>query len=140
MTVSVSLAQDFISPARHKLLYDLSHPVSFVRCHRIALCTYFHLKVGWRLWRHIKLFPTNTNLIKTDVLDISFILNTGKYFPFKKPNNTPLYIHSKSNHPLPIMKQLPSMTNKRISNLFCDETEFNKAKITYETALKNNGY
>ena len=38
------------------------------------------------------------------------------------------------------MKQLPSMTNKRISNLFCDETEFNKAKITYETALKNNGY
>ena len=29
------------------------------------------------------------------------------------------------------------MTNNRISSLSCDETEFNKAKITYETALKN---
>ena len=32
------------------------------------------------------------------------------------------------------------MTNKRISNLCCDKTEFNKAKITYEKTLKNNGY
>ena len=32
------------------------------------------------------------------------------------------------------------MTNKGISNLSCEETEFNKAKITYKTALKNSGY
>ena len=38
------------------------------------------------------------------------------------------------------MNQLPSMTYKRISSLSCDEIEFNKAKITYETALKNSGY
>ena len=82
----------------------------------------------------------DTNLIETDFSDVSFNLNTGKYFPFKKPNNAPLYIHSKSNHPPSIIKQLPSMTNKRISSLSCDETEFNKAKITYETALKNNEY
>ena len=82
----------------------------------------------------------DTNLIETDFLDVSFNLNTGKYFPFKKPNNTPLYIHSKSNHPPSIIKQLPSMTNKRISSLSCDEIEFNKAKITYKTALKNSGY
>ena len=30
----------------------------------------------------------DTNLIETDVLDVSFNSNTGKYFPFKKPNNT----------------------------------------------------
>ena len=82
----------------------------------------------------------DTNLIETDFLDVSSNLNTGKYFPFKKQNNTPLYIHSKSNHPPSIIKQLPSMTNKRISSLSSDETEFNKAKITYETALKNSGY
>ena len=70
----------------------------------------------------------DTNLIETDFSDVSFNLNTGKYFPFKKPNNTPLYIHSKSNHPPSIIKQLPSMTNKRISSLSCDETD--KAKIT----------
>ena len=32
----------------------------------------------------------DTNLIETDFLDVSFNLNTGKYFPFKKLNNTPL--------------------------------------------------
>ena len=31
----------------------------------------------------------DANLIETDFLDVSN-LNTGKYFPFKKPNNTPL--------------------------------------------------
>ena len=82
----------------------------------------------------------DTNLIETEFLDVFFNLNTGKYFPFKKPNNTPLYIHSKSSHPSSIIKQLPSMTNKRISSLSCDKTELNKAKITYETALKNSGY
>ena len=70
----------------------------------------------------------DTNLIETDFLDVSFNLNTEKYFPFRKPNNAPLYIHSKSNHPPSIIKQLPSMTNKRISSLSCDET--GKAKIT----------
>ena len=34
----------------------------------------------------------DTNLIETDFLDVSFNLNTGKYFPCKKPSNTPLYI------------------------------------------------
>ena len=32
------------------------------------------------------------------------------------------------------------MTNKRIPSLSCDKIEFNKAKITYETTLKNSGY
>ena len=82
----------------------------------------------------------DTNLIETDFLDVSFNLNTEKYFPFRKPNNAPLYIHSKSNHPPSIIKQLPSMTNKRISSLSCDETEFNKAKIMYEMVLKKSGY
>ena len=35
----------------------------------------------------------DTNLIETDFLDVSFNLDTGKYFPFKKSNNKPLYIH-----------------------------------------------
>ena len=80
------------------------------------------------------------NLLETDFLDAYFNLNTRKNFPFKKPNNTLLRIHSKSNHPPLIITQLPSMTNKCISSLSCNKTEFKKAKITYETALKNNGY
>ena len=82
----------------------------------------------------------DTNLIEIDFSDVSFNLITGKYFPLKKPNNAPIYIHSESTHTLSIIKQLPLMTNKRISSLPCDEIEFNKGKITYETALKNSGY
>ena len=81
-----------------------------------------------------------TNLIETDFFNVSFNLNTGKYFLLKKPNKTPLYIHSKFNHPPSIIKQLPSMTTLHISNLSSDETEFTKANITYETALKNSRY
>ena len=82
----------------------------------------------------------DANLLETDFSDVSFNLNTVKYFPFKRQNNAPLYIHSKSTHPALIIKQFQSMTNKRISNLPCDETEFNIAKITYKKALKNGGY
>ena len=52
-----------------------------------------------------------TNLIETDLLDVTFNLLTGKYFPFRKVNNKPLYINAKSNHPLTIKQELPKMIN-----------------------------
>ena len=82
----------------------------------------------------------DTNLIETDFLDVSFNLEMEKRSPYRKPNNTLLYIHSESNHPSSITKQLPSMTNRRISNLSCNENEFNMAKPLYELALKNSGF
>ena len=82
----------------------------------------------------------DTNLIETDFLDVLFILEMDKCFPYRKPNNTPLYIHSESNHPPSIIKQLPSMVSRRISNLSCNENEFNKAKPLHESALKNSGF
>ena len=83
---------------------------------------------------------TDTNLIETDFLDVSFDLGMDKFFPYRKPRNIPLYIHSESNHPPSIIKQLPSMINKRISNLSCNEHEFNKAKPLYESALKSSEF
>ena len=68
------------------------------------------------------------NLIETDFLDATFNLATKKYFPFRKANNTPLYINAFSNHPHPIIKPLPKMINKIISGLSCDKEEFNKVK------------
>ena len=81
-----------------------------------------------------------TNLIETDFLDVSFNLEMDKFFPYRKPSNTPLYIHSESNHPPSIIKQLPSMINKHISNLSCNKHEFYKAKPLYESALKSSGF
>ena len=68
------------------------------------------------------------NLRITDFLDVTLDLSTGKYSPFRKPNTKPLYIHSKSNHPPTIIKELPNMINKRLSDLSSDVTEFGKAK------------
>ena len=82
----------------------------------------------------------DTKLIETDFLDVSFNLEMNKSFPYRKPSNTSLYIHSESNHPPSIIKQLPSMTKKRISNLSCNEHEFSKAKTLYESALKGSGF
>ena len=69
-----------------------------------------------------------TNLIKADFLDITFNLATKKYFPFQKASKTPLYISVFCNHPPAIIKQLPKMINKRISDLSCNKEEFNKVK------------
>ena len=68
------------------------------------------------------------NLFETDFLDDIFNLATKKYFPFRKANNTPLYINAFSNHPHAIIKPLPKMINKIISDLCCYNEEFNKVK------------
>ena len=77
----------------------------------------------------------DTNLIETDFLDMKFNLATGKFFPFRKPNNVPLYINTKSNHPSTIIKDLPKIINKSLSELSCNKDEFDKAKLLYKKSL-----
>ena len=102
------------------------------------ICIYIYIYIFMYIYISITI---DTNLIETDFfLDVSFNLEMEKNFPYRKPNNTLLFIHSESNHPPSITKQLPSMTNRRISNLSCNENEFNKAKPIYESALKNSGF
>ena len=38
----------------------------------------------------------------TDFLDIYLDLENDKFCPYRKPNDTPLYVHCESNHPLNI--------------------------------------
>ena len=40
-------------------------------------------------------------------LDVTLDMNTEKFKPYAKPTNTPLYVHSKSNHPPSIIKNIP---------------------------------
>jgi hypothetical protein len=81
-----------------------------------------------------------TNIVEVDFLDVTLNLDSRKYYPFRKPNDTPLYVNKQSNHPPTIIKQLPKMINQRISDISCNKEEFDKAKGIYETALKNSGY
>ena len=78
-----------------------------------------------------------TNLVITDFLDVTFNLKNGKYYPYRKPNNEPLYIHHLSNHPKNIIKEIPKMIEKRI---LCDKGEFDKAKHDYNKALEKSGF
>ena len=55
-----------------------------------------------------------TNLSATDFLDVTFDLAANKYFPYRKPNDRPLYINAKSNHPPAVIKELPKMINRRL--------------------------
>ena len=80
------------------------------------------------------------DMTQVDFLDVTFNLQSGKYWPYRKPNNDPLYIHKDSNHPATILKQLPEMIQNRISATSCDSTEFDKVKVDYEKALKCSGF
>ena len=77
---------------------------------------------------------------RVNFLDVTFDLRNGKYWPYRKPNDQPLYINKESNHPPNIIEQLPIMIEKRISDISCDEQEFDKVKDEYNKALENSGY
>ena len=80
------------------------------------------------------------NLKITNFLDITLNLNNGQYYPYRKPNDRPVYIHKQSNHPPTIIKNLPASISRRISDISCDEETFKKASPVYEDALKASGY
>ena len=82
----------------------------------------------------------NVNLPTVDFSDVTFDLASNRYYPFRKPDNNLLYINKYSNHPPTILKELPNMINKRISDLSCNEEEFKKSKSQYESALKKSGF
>ena len=83
---------------------------------------------------------TELGLIQTEFLDVTFNLKSGKYWPYRKPNDQPLYINAGSNHLPMIKKQLPSMLSKRLSELSYNHEEFEKAATPYNTAIKTSGY
>ena len=68
-----------------------------------------------------------TNLKTVNFLDVTFNLCTGKYQPYKKPNDTPTYINVNSNHPPNIIKALPNSISQQISNISSDKATFNNA-------------
>ena len=81
-----------------------------------------------------------TNTSTTNFLDITLDLDNNRFCPYTKNNNTPRYIHVSSNHPQTIIRQLPKIINKRISDLSNTEREFTNAKKFCEDARKKSGH
>lgn len=75
-----------------------------------------------------------------DFLDVTLDLRTGLHKPYKKPNDSITYVHSKSNHPPSIIKNLPKGIEVRLSNNSSNAEIFRAAAKPYNTALKENGH
>ena len=82
----------------------------------------------------------DTNLESTNFLDITLDLGSEKFKPYRKPNDQPLYVHTESNHPPTVIKQLPISINRRLSEISSTEDDFQAASPMYQTALNDSGY
>ena len=110
--------------------------IGFFRDHGLACFGYTSGPQGDRIRKHfIKIFNEDfdlsitceTNLKPVNFLDVNLNLTFGKYQPYNKPDNNPLYINILSNHCPNIIKNLPRNISKRINILSADETTFNKS-------------
>ena len=81
-----------------------------------------------------------TNQKVTNFLDITLDLRNSTYKPYKKPNDELLYVHSNSNHPPSVLKQLPTSINKRLSKLSCDAPTIQEAVPPYQEALNRSNF
>ena len=85
--------------------------------------------------KHGLKITAETNITKTEFLDLYFDLKSETYKPYNKPNNTPQYIHKDSNHPTSVLKNIPEGVNKILSNNSSNEEMFNSASPIFQEAL-----
>ena len=80
------------------------------------------------------------NMKVVNYLDVTMNLGDGTYRPYHKPNNEIMYIHSESNHPPAIIKQLPLSIESRLRTISSSKEIFDEASKTYQDALVRSGY
>ena len=66
-----------------------------------------------------------------DYLDITLDMKNGTYKPFTKLNHRPTYVHTQSNHPPSIIKNIPLSVNERLSRLSSSKEIFDAAAPQY---------
>ena len=81
-----------------------------------------------------------TNLKLVNFLDVEMILDTSTYRPYRKPDNIPVYINRKSNHPPTIIEEITKAIAKWISNISSSEVAFNASIPIYSEALIKSGF
>ncbi len=55
-------------------------------------------------------------------------------------DNTPQYVHNKSNHPPGILKNVPKAINKRLCEISSDKDSFSIAAPLYQKSIDKSGY
>ena len=82
----------------------------------------------------------HTNLKIVQYLDLEMNLANGVYKPYRKPDNNPLYVNAKSNHPPNVLKQIPKGIGRRLSEISSSEEVFKASIPQYEEALKQSDF
>ena len=67
------------------------------------------------------------NLKIANFLDVTLNLSDRKYYPYRKPNDQPMYINRHSNHPKSIIKNITDAVGIRITALSNDQAVFDQA-------------
>ena len=80
------------------------------------------------------------NLKKVNFLDITMDLENEIYKPYRKPGDRPRYVHTQSNHPPQILKNIPAGIEKRLVMNSCNEEVFLEAVTDYQNELERCGY
>ena len=78
---------------------------------------------------------TEVNINSVDILDVNLDLKTGLYKPYKKPNQSPLYVHSLSNHPKKVLENIPLAVNQRLNRISSNDIVFDEAAPDFQKAL-----
>ena len=86
---------------------------------RKKLCQIFH-EYGLKI-------TSVANVKNVNFLDIIFDLDKDIYKPYMKPNDKPVYVHTESNHPRSILKNIPLSVNKRLSMISSSKEVFDAA-------------
>ena len=85
-----------------------------------------------------KTIQTNPRIV--NFFDAQLNLDTSTYQPYRKTNNNVVYLNNNSNHPITILKELPSSIEKRISDISSNENVFTQSISISEYALQKSGF
>ena len=78
----------------------------------------------------------DAGLQQVNFLDVTININ-GNFWPYQKPNNETKYVHTDSNHPKVVLKEIANSVNARLSNISSNQNLFDKHKPDYEKALRD---
>ena len=80
------------------------------------------------------------NQTTVNFLDVTLDLADHTFKPYHKPNSTISYVHSSSNHPPSILKNIPLAVNDRLNRISSTQEIFDQAAPPFQAALKKSGY
>ena len=72
------------------------------------------------------------NKKRVQFLDFYLDLETGEYGPYMKPNDTPIYVHTGSNHPPKVLQNIPKGINRRLSLISATKEIFEREAPVYQ--------